>query len=102
MNWCGKRNNGKWSHHEMDAEDGVKVSCLSKGFFLYPSLPVASPLPSPLRSIRRKCSKEPLLVLGPSLLRSIGRKCSKESVLVLGPSFSFLETFGEKAGASVV
>ena len=26
----------------------------------------------------------------------------KESILVSGPSFSFLETFGEKAGASVV
>ena len=62
-----------------------------------------SPPPfTPVRSMRRKCSKEPLLVLGPSLFRSIRRKCSKESILVSGPSFSFLETFGEKAGASVV
>ena len=60
------------------------------------------PPPSPLRSMRRKCSKEPLLVLGPSLLRLIRRKCSKESILVSGPSFSFLKTFGEKASASVV
>ena len=38
----------------------------------------------------------------PPPLRSIHRMCSKESLLVGGPSFSFLETFGEKAGASVV
>ena len=42
----------------------VKVSYLSKGFFLCPCLPV--PPPPPFRSMRRMCSKEPLLVLGPS------------------------------------
>ena len=62
----------------------------------------APPPPTPVSSMRRKCSKEPLLVLGPSLLRSIRRKCSKESILVSRPPFSFLEMFGEKANASVV
>ena len=57
-------------------------SCLHHPLFRCPSLPVASPLPPLLRSIRRKCSKEPLLVLGPPL--------------------PFLETFGEEAYASVV
>ena len=42
------------------------------------------------------------LVLVPPLLRSIRRKCSKEPILASGPSFSFLKTFGEKGGASVV
>ena len=42
------------------------------------------------------------MVLGPSPLWSIRRKFSKESILVSGPSFSFLETFGENAVASVV
>ena len=77
----------------------VKVSYLTKGFFL---CPCCSPPPTLVRSMHRKCSKEPLLVLGPFLLRSIRRKCSKESILVSGPSFSFLETFGEKVAASVV
>ena len=78
----------------------VKVSYLSKAFFLCPCCP---PLPPTLVSpMRRKCSKEPLLVLGPSLLSSIRRKCSMESMLFSAPSFSFLETFGEKAGANVL